>query len=161
MDHLEYQRHWNDDATVLWHRWNDWTPLAEASPPVESGVYLLSVRRGSRPRTIRRLLGSDRQGALDIGESSDLSTRIYNLRRCAFADRKTGHMAGWRYRYLALHEKLRGTLMVSWKTGPQSYQLEAETMAAYLNAFGELPPLNYKANWKLLRADLGEIVADR
>lgn len=110
--------------------------------------------------SIPRLLGVDRLGILDIGESGNLRVRIAALAKCARADGVTGHMAGWRYRYLGLYRKLGGELVVSWKYGPASYGLEAETMAVYLNAFGELPPLNYKANWSLLRAERGEVAAD-
>lgn len=56
-------------------------------------------------------------------------------------------MAGWRYRYLKLHERLPGRLEFCFVTGVNPVEMEACLMQEYLNDFGELPPLNYKFNW--------------
>jgi hypothetical protein len=160
MNHLAYQRRWNNDRASPWRKWGRWIALGEASPEARAGVYVLAVRQPDAQRKISRLLGVDHQGTLDIGESMNLRRRIASLAKCAFADGFTGHMAGWRYRYLGLHTKIDGELVIAWKYGDESYHLEAETMALYVNAFGELPPLNYKANWALLKAQRGEMIAD-
>jgi hypothetical protein len=105
-----------------------------------------------------RLLGVDEQGVLDIGESKNLRKRLRALAACASADGVKGHMAGWRYRYLQLHEKLPGDLVVAWRYGDESYKLEAVTMTNYVNAFGELPPLNYQFNWRLVKSEQAVLV---
>lgn len=150
-----HQSRWHNDRARIWNHWTGWVPIDTAvlrsglpkGPPYEAGAYVLRARGVA----VQRLLGADGQGVLDIGESGSVAARLGQLRACANAERRSGHMAGWRYAYLQLKERMPGhTLEVAWRTGRDSYRLEAELMKAYLDAFGELPPLNYKANWRLL-----------
>lgn len=151
----EAQARWHDDRARQWKRWTDWKPLHEVAasidkgkgPPGKPGVYAL--RAQGVP--LQRMLGTDQHGVLDIGESRVLARRLWELFACASGRRKSGHMAGWRYAFLRLPERLGvHSLDVAWRAGDDCYRLEAEAMKAYLDAFGELPPLNYKANWALL-----------
>jgi hypothetical protein len=159
LTHLDHQHRWNNERSKVWHHWSRAIPLAEAvahagtsgGPPYDGGAYVLSLAGRDAPIKLHRLLGVDAWAVLDIGESTSLGARIESLSKCASRARASGHMAGWRYAYLKLAEKLAPhTLLISWRSHADSYRLEAETMTAYLNAFGELPPLNYKANWSLL-----------
>jgi len=161
--YVDYQKRWNSDGASPWRRWTHWKPLSEAQPPPAPGAYVVGLRLGGgRQLVVPRLLGNDEQGALDIGESGDLLARITSLQGCASGRHARGHMAGWRYRYLRLADKLPvGDLVVAWRLGQDSYLLEAETMVAYVNAFGELPPLNYKANWKLVKEVGGYLAVTR
>lgn len=146
------QARWHNDQAEIWKGWTNWISLDEsaksdAGPPSEPGVYALRARG----MVIRRMLGTDEHAVLDIGQSKLLARRLTQLRACASGVRLRGHMAGWRYAYLSLAERLPPhSLEVAWRVGEDCYRLEGATMKAYLDAFGELPPLNYKANWSLL-----------
>lgn len=139
---------WNNGQDALWRHWTDWTPfnaeLGGALP--QPGAYVLGLKRNGRPATIYRLLGIDKSGTLDIGQTTNLKVRLHKLWRCVSADDVRGHSAGWRYRDLRLHERLGGELQISWRNDPNCYALEGATMKAYVEAFGELPPLNYSYN---------------
>lgn len=162
LTHHDHRQRWNNDKARVWRGWTHSIPLADAiqkagergGPPFEAGAYVLSAQSalgGSEPIRLNRMLGTDEWAVLDIGESANLAGRIKQLARCTSNASARGHMAGWRYAYLRLAEKLPPhDLLVSWRADRECYRLEAETMAAYVNAFGELPPLNYKANWALL-----------
>lgn len=150
-----HQARWHNERARIWSHWSNWVPLDEVAlkagrrgwPPYEPGAYVLRACGV----VLRRMLGDDEHGVLDVGESRSLASRLYQLRACAMGNRRSGHMAGWRYAYLQLADRMPAhSLEVAWRVGADPYRLEAEVMKAYLDAFGELPPLNYKANWSLL-----------
>lgn len=151
-------RNWTDPNSALWTPWKSaWLdePNSLKQIPLKTGgAYVLGIGVSSfKSVTLRRLLGGDPHGVLDIGESRTLRGRLQTLRRCIYSDGVTGHMAGWRFRAMHLHERLKGRLYVSWLTGTESYAMEASMLSTYLAAFGELPPLNYKYNWSRVRQD--------
>jgi hypothetical protein len=62
-------------------------------------------------------------------------------------------MAGWRYRFLGLHQQFPApSLRVRWirtTSKPAAYRAEARVLVDYVRIHHELPPLNYKFNWAL------------
>lgn len=159
LTHLHHQASWHDDGSHIWRRWSDAILLDRAierlgkpgGPPLRAGAYVLSAqsRAAATPLRLSRLLGTDDWGVLDIGESTNLATRILSLSKCARGEHASGHSAGRRYARLGLAARLPPhDLLIAWKSGADSRRLEAETMDAYVSAFGELPPLNHKTNWR-------------
>ncbi|MBI5500633.1 MAG: hypothetical protein HY907_10365 [Deltaproteobacteria bacterium] len=113
-------------------RWTTWKPLGtcvgEKRIPSDPGAY--SIR--CRGRLVRRAIGSDREGVLDVGKSVRLRTRLAAFFRCAIAPKaRHGHMAGWRYREVGLHRRYPPErLEVCWDTavaGGHAPQLEEQT----------------------------------
>jgi len=144
---------WNSSRTRLWRGWQSkWFNEIVEHVPDAPGVYVLGLGKDTRTSvSIPRLAGVDKHGVLDIGESKSLRARFVALRRCVTVVGATGHMAGWRYGYLQLSKHLVGRLYLSWTTSSDCYALEGELLHAYLSAFRELPPLNYKFNWSRMR----------
>lgn len=141
-----------DENHPLWTGWSQWLPLTKEgieNAPRDAGAYMLRVRQGqSGPiPALSRLLGRDPNAILDIGQSGVIRVRLLQLLACTADDNARGHMAGWRYRYLKLHERLPGRLEFCFVTDTKPAKMEARLMTEYLNEFGELPPLNYKFNW--------------
>ncbi|OJH37482.1 hypothetical protein BON30_29860 [Cystobacter ferrugineus] len=141
-----------DENHPLWNGWSKWLPLTKEGikdAPRDAGAYLLRVRQGQRGRVraLSRLLRRDPNAILDIGQSGGLRVRLLRFLACAADDDVRGHMAGWRYRYLKLHERLPGRLEFCFVTGVDPVKMEARLMTEYLDDFGELPPLNYQFNW--------------
>jgi len=114
--------------------------------PSAPGVYLVSVGR-----PIHRVVGIDKEGLLDIGESNDLRYRIRSFVRCATNRGCEGHMAGWRFAYLKMAQHFSlDSLLVRWATAPTKKAakgMEAVLLAEYLGRHFEQPPLNYSASW--------------
>lgn len=149
-------------SLTAWHAWSflperdEWTDYVKFSPdniakaPTLPGTYVLGLPGG---RPIGRLLGTDRIGVLDVGESKDLRKRLSDLYRCASTAGQTGHMAGWRLGSLGLLSRLGveiDKLRIFWReteTEDQAYRLEGRILRTYYELFGELPPLNYQFNW--------------
>lgn len=141
-----------DENHELWEKWSSWLPLTREgikNAPWNAGAYLLRVRQGEKGRVpaLPRLLGRDPNAILDIGQSGVIRMRLLRFLACSADNDARGHMAGWRYRYLKLHERLPGRLEFCFVTGVDPVKMEARLMTEYLNQFGELPPLNYKFNW--------------
>lgn len=137
-----------------WMGWTDWTPfvtLDMKTVPTQPGAYVLSTTR-----PISRAINTDPMGILDIGETGKgyetLKKRLGALRRCMTQRGNEGHMAGWRFAFFRFerhfpHESLR----IRWiptdtKAAAENY--EGRIMLTYLMRHSELPPLNYKFNWK-------------
>ena len=145
--------------------WKDWKLLTRLTvgdlPKKIAGVYKIGAtsKRGAAIK-IPRCLGIDEKGILDIGESIYLRRRMRQFLNCAEDEQNNtkGHMAGWRYRYLELDAEAKfplRRLQFKWaKTGKgesgknKAVKKEAKLMKKYINKYSELPPLNYKYNWK-------------
>jgi hypothetical protein len=137
----------------------DWKVLARVQGgevPDRPGVYLLAAPSATGslvPRAVGRLLATDPNGVLDIGEATNLRSRLRSLHECATTRGVTGHMAGWRLGTLDLLKRLEctgGDLLVSWccvADKRDAYEWEGWLLRTYFELFGELPPLNYKFNW--------------
>ena len=114
-------------------RWTTWRPLDARVGgkliPASTSAY----RPRCRGRVVRRALGRDREGVLDVGKSVQLHRGLAAFFRCATAGRdRDGHMAGWRYREVGLHRRYQPErLEVCWctaKDGAEAPRLEADEL---------------------------------
>jgi len=99
-----------------------------------------------RPAMLNRVCGQDRTGTLYIGEASNLSQRLNQLRRSARTHRSEGsHQTMSMLRQIPRlnypPEQLGIALMF---TGRHTRGGERDLVRAYMNSFGDTPPLNYK-----------------
>ncbi len=128
---------------MAWSGSHNLKDLNREKIPDLAGVYKILA-----DRPICRLLGTDKEGILDIGESIDLRKRITIFRSCIKGSRKQGHAAGVRFRDRELLNSFaEETLLVRWKkTGGKDKRKaqaeEARLLQKYRNDFGENPPLN-------------------
>lgn len=139
-------RSWLDEMSLEWRgkmpilgEWDD-------SCHEGTGVYrLVALDLGGAPVALPRICDEDPTGTLYIGQGMSISARIALLRRTLRPDYAPGdHPAGKRYLKL---ERLKGTfgmdrLATSWAQDANPEQTEARLFQSYVNAFGELPPLN-------------------
>jgi hypothetical protein len=124
-----------------WSKWINLTKENLKKVPEESGIYKISY-----PKKINRLKGSDKDGILMIGMSSNLRKRINEF----FLDiKKKGepksfyHSEGYRFWVLKLEEyfpieKLRFKFMVT----KNNKKTEEDELVKYQDRYLELPPLN-------------------
>lgn len=114
------------------------------------GVYRLIALEVAgdlqRPAKLNRLCGQDPTGTLYIGEASNLSSRLNQLRRSARkyrSERSHGAISMLRQitRLDYPEEKLGVALMF---TGRHTRSIERDLLNAYINSFGDTPPLNYR-----------------
>ena len=132
-----------------WEDWTDWRQLDgidSPSVPSEPGAYVIAT-----DRQLRRAVGVDRNGLLDIGESVGLRGRLRAFVRCATGVSEEGHAAGCRYARFALDRHFPfHTLRVRWiklSTKDQARGTEGRLMREYVHRHSELPPLNYTFSW--------------
>jgi hypothetical protein len=114
------------------------------------GVYRLIALENAgdvyRPAKLSRLCGVDASGTLYVGKASDLSIRLNQLRRSARNYRSEGsHGAISMLRRIKRldypEEKLAVALLF---TGRLTGAVESDLLYAYINSFGDMPPLNYR-----------------
>jgi hypothetical protein len=113
------------------------------------GVYrliaLASEGNSTRPVTLNRVCGQDTTGTLYIGEAGKLSQRLNQLRRSAGRRREGSHGAISMLRQIGRldypPEKLGIALLF---TGRAARGVERDLIRAYMNSFGDAPPLNYR-----------------
>jgi hypothetical protein len=114
------------------------------------GVYRLIAlaSEGSidKPAALNRVGGQDTTGTLYIGEAASLSNRLNQLRRSARSHRpERSHGAIRMLRQISLLDfppnRLRVALLF---TVPQTRMIERHLIEAYINSFGDAPPLNYR-----------------
>jgi hypothetical protein len=113
------------------------------------GVYRLIALASEgdipKPASLNRVCGQDTTGTLYIGEAGNLSNRLNQLRRSARSDRpERSHGAIRMLRQISLLDfppnRLRVALLF---TVPQTRMVERHLIEAYINSFGDAPPLNY------------------
>ena len=114
-----------------------------------SGVYrvfALEIKDDiSRPATLNRLCGQDPSGTLYIGEAVDLSRRLNQLRRTAENHRERSHGAAIMLRQITGLDYPPARLGVAVLfTGSRTREIERDLLWAYINTFGDTPPLNYR-----------------
>jgi len=81
--------------TYDWTSWTPWCPLEGLDfkqVPSGPGAYVVSVGT-----PLKRVVGVDSEGMIDIGESGALRQRLKDFCRCATTKGEAGHMAGWRF----------------------------------------------------------------
>ena len=102
--------------------------------------------------TIDRCVGIDSEGLLLVEESKTLRARIRKLHKCVNDPYNDSHVAGWRYRYLGMEQHFpEDLLQIRFKacgSKDEASREEARLMREYIAEHFELPPLNYKRNWK-------------
>jgi len=113
------------------------------------GVYRLVALASEgdlTPAILNRVCGHDTSGTLYIGEANDLSQRLNQLRRSARLHRSEGsHRAVSMLRQIRRFdyppERLGVALLY---TGSSTRGVERDLIHAYMNSFGDTPPLNYR-----------------
>jgi hypothetical protein len=110
------------------------------------GVYrLIGLQSSVQPATISRACGQDRTGTLYIGQAGDLSMRLNQLRRTLISRTERSHKTAHMLRITPLRQFLPDKLAVSLLfTGTNTARIENDLILAYINTFGDTPPLNYK-----------------
>jgi hypothetical protein len=112
------------------------------------GVYRLIALEAegdlTKPVTLNRVGGQDTSGTLYIGEAKSLSNRLNQLRRSA-SSHEGSHGAIGMLRQIRLLDfppsKLGIALLF---TGRHTRGVERDLIRAYINSFGDAPPLNYR-----------------
>jgi hypothetical protein len=112
---------------------------------------------------VNRAIGTDTEGFLDVGESRSLQDRLWGFLRCVTRRGEEWHRAGWRFAFFRFERHFPvSSLRVRWlatETKAEAYNVEGRLLLAYLVRHCELPPLNYKFNWKPIE-DLGWNIFD-
>ena len=145
-----------------WSGWSEWQSLADLDMKKVTtgpGAYVIAA-----DQPLHRAVGVDEDGILDVGESSSLRQRLRDFVRCATRRGDEGHMAGWRYAFFHFADHYPfSTLRIRWvaaATKEEAYRHEGLVLLVYLCRHAELPPLNYKFNWKLFE-ELGWNILDK
>lgn len=132
-----------------WSGWTGWENLLEVDlkrVTTGPGAYVIAT-----DRLLRRAVGEDELGILDIGETGALRNRFRKFLLCSGTQRERGHMAGWRYCFFCLDRHFkRSRLRVRWIDADAkvaAHAIEGQVLLTYLRNHSELPPLNYKFNW--------------
>jgi hypothetical protein len=114
------------------------------------GVYrliaLASEGDPTKPAVLNRVCGQDLTGTLYIGEAKSLSNRLNQLRRSARSHRpESSHGAIGMLRQIPILDfplnKLGVALLF---TIQHTEMVERHLIHAYMNSFGDTPPLNYR-----------------
>jgi predicted GIY-YIG superfamily endonuclease len=112
-------------------------------PLDKNGVYrLIALTDNSDliPAPINRVCGTDETGTIYIGSSDSLKSRLDTLVMAHNAHFKTKSRPPFSK---PLSERFPDDkLAMSWEFTGESGQRENELLKAYVEAFGELPPLN-------------------
>jgi len=138
-----------------WPGWSDWNHLSNLDwheVPKGPGTYMIGT-----DRPLKRAVGIDQEGILDIGKSKGLRGRLQTFYRCASMPETGGHMAGWRFAFyeMSRHFPLE-TLYVCWCPVPSeglAAREEGRLLDEYVRQHMEPPPLNYSASWRHLRKE--------
>jgi hypothetical protein len=111
---------------------------AEKRLPERPGIYLIS-----RQRPVDRIGGTDPRGVLHVGHTSNLRRRL-NLFMGAASGGAHEHSGGRNYHRWGYHLTLapRGELRVKWELAENPEDAEGRALDAYVETYGELPPLN-------------------
>jgi hypothetical protein len=113
------------------------------------GVYRLIALEAeggnlTKPATLNRVGGQDTSGTLYIGEAKSLSNRLNQLRRSA-TSHEGSHGAIGMLRQIRLLDFAPNKLGIALLfTGRDTRGVERDLIRAYMNSFGDAPPLNYR-----------------
>jgi hypothetical protein len=114
------------------------------------GVYRLIALESegdlTMPAVLNRICGQDTTGTLYIGEAKNLSNRLNQLRRSARSHRpEHSHGAIGMLRQIPILNFPVNKLGVAFLfTGSHTTGVERDLIHAYMNSFGDTPPLNYR-----------------
>ena len=122
-------------------KWMYLTKMSLDDIPKKAGIYEIRM-----PRSINRLIGKDKEGILEIGQSNNLQVRLKRFYTAATGG-KASHSEGLRFHHLRLASKLdvktdhlkmcfREIDKIKLKSAEKGY------LSRYQKKYGELPPLN-------------------
>jgi hypothetical protein len=142
---------WNDLCSELaWEIYSIEGGSFSAKHHGYCGVYrLIALASEGDPKnfvTLNRVCGQDSTGTLYIGEAGNLSNRLNQLRRSARSHRpERSHGAISMLRQIPILNfplnKLGVALLF---TDRDTTGVERDLIHAYMNSFGDTPPLNYR-----------------
>jgi hypothetical protein len=142
---------WNDICLLLdWRMHSLDTGYFSDKDYGRCGVYRLVALEAPRDlrkvATLNRVCGQDSTGTLYIGEAGNLATRMNQMRRTAKPRRsESSHGALSMLRRISRFDLPREKLGVAFMyTGRHTDSVERDLLHAYINSFGEMPPLNYR-----------------
>jgi hypothetical protein len=116
--------------------------------PKGCGVYRVHCLNGNGEVVpIPRVLGVDPRGVLYIGKATSFAERVSNLKKTISPDYQgQSHVCGRRYKnktYESFGQRFPfHRLCVSFEPSAAPAVAEAAALTAYVQQFGELPPLN-------------------
>lgn len=121
------------------------------SLPNEPGVYqLILLNTRQKPKPLARVGGVDKNGVLYIGRSrNNLRARLRTLRRMLFDGAAAGHVAGRTYRASPPIQKIAPPSRIAFDFTPcdDCCEEEQKTLRRYFKEFGEVLPLNGRAEF--------------
>jgi len=109
------------------------------------GVYKLFCMYGVEKKPINRLLGTDKDGILYIGQTQCFLSRVIDLKKSISPGYESqNHDAGNRYKANPKIAEMfpYDELYVELFQNGTPEEFEKEQINTYINTFGELPPLN-------------------
>ena len=113
------------------------------------GVYrliaLAAERDLTKPATLNRVAGQDASGTLYIGETGNLARRLNQMRRSGWGDRnEDSHGAIGMLKQIACLDFLPNKVGIAlhFTAVGDSKRVESDLIRAYMNSFGDTPPLN-------------------
>jgi len=145
---LHYMPPWNDLCSELgWRVFRAAGGYFSRKHHGHCGVYrligLASEGDLKRPATLNRVCGQDTTGTLYIGQSSSLNTRLNQLRRTLRARGENSHNAISMLRSIPLLKFPPNKLAIALLfTSRSPGHVEGDLIKAYMNSFGDTPPLN-------------------
>jgi hypothetical protein len=111
----------------------------------KGGIYKLFCVRDSKTIQVNRLLGSDINGILYIGETNSFIERVVELKKSLSpAHHSSNHNCGIRYKSINRIKEVfpYQDLFISFEICDNPKRRESELLGDYLRKFGELPPFN-------------------
>lgn len=116
-----------------------------------TGVYrLISLTAEGdprKPKALSRLCGQDETGTLYIGVAGSLSSRLNQARRTARAgstERSHGAVAMLREIPPVRFREMKLGVALLFTGVKARHMVESNLISAYMNTFGDAPPLNYR-----------------
>lgn len=128
--------------------WSSWSDLEGSSERWEPAVYQIRLLNGPKPFPIPRLLGIDNEALLTNGQTNSLEGRRNDFRRALKVGSK--HSAGNLLFLLLEYSRMKKCIknpnfqyrFAEAPSKTRAIELELELLRAYLQKYGELPPLN-------------------
>ncbi|MBI3260713.1 MAG: hypothetical protein HYZ54_14735 [Ignavibacteriae bacterium] len=111
----------------------------------KGGIYKVIAVRNGQPRVINRLLGTDNEGVLYIGNTSSFLNRIVILKKSTAPGYiSSTHEFGTQYKeHPAIQLQFPfDELFIELLTNDNPEEFERRELKEYYDKFGELPPFN-------------------
>ncbi len=114
------------------------------------GMYqLIATDAGGEPLELDRIGGKDPGGLLYIGQSRHLRGRLTSIRNALVNDRRLGPMPAVTYQSSMAIQKLVpvSQIMFRFDHCDACRKAEADELKYYFDIFGEVPPMNGRAEF--------------